>query len=225
MDNFRQLSYYLLGFLPSLFFTSRFLVQWIDSERKKKSVVTKLFWQLSLCGNILLALHYFIQLQVFFFVLQLINGFIAWRNLNLLKSSNRYTLNKSLLLLFSLLVLSLLLFALQCRLYSTPIKLLDLPAGVTSNQSISPLWHLFGAAGALAFASRFWMQWIEAEKTHRSQLGRSFFLVSAIGSLASLIYFARIQDWISALNTSFGLIPYIRNLFLLKPTLNRSDDK
>ncbi len=49
-----------LGFLGQLLFTMRFVVQWIKSERLKRSVVPLAFWYFSLAGGATLfayALH------------------------------------------------------------------------------------------------------------------------------------------------------------------------
>ncbi|HEX6850569.1 MAG TPA: lipid-A-disaccharide synthase N-terminal domain-containing protein [Candidatus Polarisedimenticolaceae bacterium] len=40
-----------LGFLGQAMFSGRFLVQWIASERKRRSVVPTAFWWLSLAGG------------------------------------------------------------------------------------------------------------------------------------------------------------------------------
>jgi lipid-A-disaccharide synthase-like uncharacterized protein len=50
----------LLGFLGQAAFSARFLVQWVASERRQKSVVPVSFWWLSVTGGALLlayALH------------------------------------------------------------------------------------------------------------------------------------------------------------------------
>ena len=75
-DQWREFLY-LLGFLSSAAFGLRMAVQWLHSEYLGKSVVTPIFWRLSLCGNILLALHAFIQLQFHVFLIQ--SG--QWRHL------------------------------------------------------------------------------------------------------------------------------------------------
>ena len=49
-----------IGFAGQLLFTSRFLVQWIASERARRSVVPIAFWWLSLAGGATL-LAYAIQ--------------------------------------------------------------------------------------------------------------------------------------------------------------------
>lgn len=40
-----------LGFLGQALFSCRFLIQWIASERKGRSVVPRLFWWFSLAGG------------------------------------------------------------------------------------------------------------------------------------------------------------------------------
>ena len=49
-----------VGLVAQLMFSARFLVQWITSERQKKSVVPTAFWWFSLVGGALL-LAYGIQ--------------------------------------------------------------------------------------------------------------------------------------------------------------------
>lgn len=44
----------VLGFAAQALFGSRFLVQWIASERKGESIIPLAFWYLSLAGGILL---------------------------------------------------------------------------------------------------------------------------------------------------------------------------
>ncbi len=44
----------VLGFFAQGAFASRFLVQWIASERRKRSVIPKVFWYLSIAGSTLL---------------------------------------------------------------------------------------------------------------------------------------------------------------------------
>ncbi|MBW1971563.1 MAG: lipid-A-disaccharide synthase N-terminal domain-containing protein [Deltaproteobacteria bacterium] len=46
-----------IGFLAQGMFSARFFVQWIASERAKKSVVPIAFWWLSITGSTLLLLY------------------------------------------------------------------------------------------------------------------------------------------------------------------------
>lgn len=209
--HWRHFLYYTLGLLPSLFFGLRFLIQWLQSEKKKTSYITPSFWRFSLSGNLLLAAHYFIQLQYPFMLLQVINAFIAWRNLNFMQQKKKpYSLKISLLIFSGVCLLITWLFSLQNNLIW-----LQLPAAI-EGENVSLAWHLIGMGGATLFAGRFWIQWIEAEKNGVSALGLPFWILSIIGSLIALAYFIRTQDLISIVNYGFGLIPYVRNFLLMK---------
>src|SRR6202000_570973 len=47
----------ILGFVGQAFFTMRFVVQWIASERARKSVVPVAFWFFSIGGDTLLLVY------------------------------------------------------------------------------------------------------------------------------------------------------------------------
>ena len=51
----------VVGFVGQLLFFSRFLVQWIASERKKRNVIPVAFWYLSIAGAFI-SLLYFVHL-------------------------------------------------------------------------------------------------------------------------------------------------------------------
>jgi lipid-A-disaccharide synthase-like uncharacterized protein len=73
-----------VGFAGQLLFTSRFLVQWIASERRGQSTVPTAFWWLSLAGAALL-LAYAIFRRDPVFVLGQLFGFVVYvRNLVLI---------------------------------------------------------------------------------------------------------------------------------------------
>jgi lipid-A-disaccharide synthase-like uncharacterized protein len=46
-----------VGFLGQLLFTARFVVQWITSERRGKSVIPLSFWWLSIAGGATLFIY------------------------------------------------------------------------------------------------------------------------------------------------------------------------
>ena len=80
-----------VGLLGQALFASRFLVQWIVSERRKRSVVPPAFWYLSLAGGIL-TLTYAIYLLNPVFILGYAPGlFIYARNVWLIHRDDRMT--------------------------------------------------------------------------------------------------------------------------------------
>lgn len=70
-----------LGFVGQAFFFSRFLVQWIASERKKASVIPTHFWFLSIGGGLLLLAYAVYRKDPVFIVGQSIGLVVYSRNL------------------------------------------------------------------------------------------------------------------------------------------------
>lgn len=78
----------IVGFIGQLFFSMRFLVQWITSEKAKKSVVPFSFWIFSLIGSINLLIYAIYRKDPVFILGQLPNLFIYSRNIWLIKKKN-----------------------------------------------------------------------------------------------------------------------------------------
>ena len=211
---------YFLGFISSLAFGSRFLLQWLTSELKKRSVVLPAFWVLSLIGNIFLFVHSFIQLQFHVFLVQACNGVISWRNLNLMQPPQRhFSLRATLGILIAVISLASLLFFFQSFFVPEGTEVLfriPITPWHRHSEEIPAYWHMLGFTGLLLFNSRFWVQWWSSEKRDSSYLGASFWWLSLIGDTFCLIYFIRLGDVVNLAGPLFGLIPYIRNLMLIK---------
>jgi lipid-A-disaccharide synthase-like uncharacterized protein len=71
----------LLGFIAQAFFTARFAVQWIASERAGKSVVPLSFWLLSIGGGALLLAYALYRRDPVFIAGQAFGVFVYVRNL------------------------------------------------------------------------------------------------------------------------------------------------
>jgi lipid-A-disaccharide synthase-like uncharacterized protein len=70
-----------IGFLGQAFFSMRFIVQWISSERVRRSVIPTAFWYFSLGGGIIL-LAYAIHREDPVFILGQAAGLVIYaRNL------------------------------------------------------------------------------------------------------------------------------------------------
>lgn len=221
MENWRVLLYLPLGILPSIFFFLRFFIQWMKSEKKKESFVDKSFWILSILGNSLAAIHYFIQLQYLFLIIQTSNLGIACRNINLINNKKSYSTKKAIIAISVLLVSVSFLFFIQKYFFFNTFDVFATPVGRVQNGEMSRVavgWQIVGMIGSALFASRFWYQWWKLEKSHQSQLDEVFWKLSIYGNILILIYSVAIQDMVSLINYSFGMVPYLRNLFLLRRT-------
>ena len=73
-----------VGFLGQALFSARFLVQWLSSERQKRSVVPLAFWYFSVAGGATLLAYAIHRQDPVFIVGQGAGLFIYLRNLQLI---------------------------------------------------------------------------------------------------------------------------------------------
>jgi len=71
----------LIGFFGQFLFMMRFVVQWLASEREKKSVVPEVFWYFSLGGGLIVLIYAIHQQDPVFMLGQGLGLFIYLRNL------------------------------------------------------------------------------------------------------------------------------------------------
>jgi lipid-A-disaccharide synthase-like uncharacterized protein len=71
----------ILGVIAQAFYTMRFVVQWIASERARASVVPVAFWFFSLGGGILLLIYALYRKDPVFIAGQAFGVFVYLRNL------------------------------------------------------------------------------------------------------------------------------------------------
>jgi lipid-A-disaccharide synthase-like uncharacterized protein len=71
----------LLGFVAQAFFTMRFLVQWLASEKVGKSVIPLAFWWFSIGGGLLLLVYALYRRDPVFILGQGFGVFVYLRNL------------------------------------------------------------------------------------------------------------------------------------------------
>lgn len=212
---------YPLGFLAALAFGSRFLIQWLASELQQRSVVVRSFWRLSLAGNLLLWTHSMIQAQVHICLIQVCNMVIAWRNLNLMQSKRPTAQLRTVVVVMAAAVaMTVTLFTvLNTELSNQPttwMRIPRLPWDDKTTVAVGAAWHLIGLSGVVLFSLRFWAQWWTAEHRHSSALEPSFWWISLVGAIMTVLYFWRIRDPVNLIGPVVGMIPYIRNLMLIR---------
>jgi lipid-A-disaccharide synthase-like uncharacterized protein len=74
----------MIGFLGQAMFSARFLVQWLSSEKIKKSVIPNAFWYFSLAGGATLLAYAIHRRDPVFMIGQGAGLFIYLRNLQFL---------------------------------------------------------------------------------------------------------------------------------------------
>jgi lipid-A-disaccharide synthase-like uncharacterized protein len=78
------LSILIIGVIGQATFSIRFLIQWIYSERRNKSIIPIYFWYFSLAGGCILLLYAILRDDPVFIIGQSLGIFIYIRNLMLI---------------------------------------------------------------------------------------------------------------------------------------------
>lgn len=81
--------WWVIGFGGQLLFGARFVVQWIASERSKKSVIPLAFWHLSLVGGLMSLAYAIFRLDPVFILGQATGSIVYLRNLQLIGREQR----------------------------------------------------------------------------------------------------------------------------------------
>lgn len=192
-----------LGGAGQICFFFRFLIQWLASERVKRSIVPSVFWRLSLLGSVLMAVYAWLgPHDVVFAAGYVFNMVVYVRNLALAGGGAK-----------GLKPLPLTLIALAFAGGAAWAFNHD-PKVAEILKNDSAIWIAFGISGQIIWNSRFLLQWIIAERRGRAELPPVFFVVSLFGSVLILTYAIHGGDVILIAGQIPGPIVYGRNLVL-----------
>ena len=78
-----------VGFAAQLMFSMRFIVQWIASERARRSIVPETFWYFSLVGGAMLFAYAIYRLDPVFMLGQGMGLFIYARNIYFIRTHHK----------------------------------------------------------------------------------------------------------------------------------------
>jgi lipid-A-disaccharide synthase-like uncharacterized protein len=87
MNLSRETLWLVVGFAGQIAFTGRFVLQWLYSEYKKRSVIPVSFWYLSIVGSTLLFAYAIYRQDPVFIVGQAFGSIVYLRNLQLIARS------------------------------------------------------------------------------------------------------------------------------------------
>ncbi|MGE8336452.1 lipid-A-disaccharide synthase N-terminal domain-containing protein [Pseudomonas laurylsulfatiphila] len=87
MNLSREALWLAVGFVGQIAFTGRFVLQWLYSEYKKRSVIPVSFWYLSIVGSTLLLAYAIYREDPVFIVGQAFGSLVYFRNLQLIAKS------------------------------------------------------------------------------------------------------------------------------------------
>ena len=197
---------YSIGFLAQILFSSRLIVQWLQSEKQKRVVTPTLFWTLSLIASFLLFIYGYLRNDFAIMLGQGLTYFIYIRNLQLQNQWQKFHIVMRGILLFMPLFVTIFYF----NNNTVDVNLLF------KNEDI-PTWLLIlGIVSQTVFTLRFVYQWLYSEKRKDSTLPFGFWALSLTGSLLILAYALYRKDPVLLVGHALGATIYIRNLILLK---------
>lgn len=83
-------SWVAIGLAGQFFFTMRFVVQWIATEKKKKSVIPVSFWYFSILGSIILFCYSVYRQDPVFILGQAFGITVYLRNLHFVRKEKNH---------------------------------------------------------------------------------------------------------------------------------------
>ena len=88
-----SLSWLIVGLLGQIFFSARFIIQWIYSEINKKSIIPLAFWFFSILGGVTLLVYAIHRKDPVFILGQSAGLLIYARNLYFINKQNKIDLS------------------------------------------------------------------------------------------------------------------------------------
>lgn len=197
---------YAIGFLAQLLFSARMLLQWVLSEKSKKVLTPRLFWQFSLLASFLLFVYGWLRDDFAIMLGQTLTYFIYIRNIQLQGEWKK--LPKAFRLFLWIFPGIIVVYGYNNNAY-------DLN-DFFKNEAIPPWLILLGSVAQIIFTFRFVYQWVYSERKKTSSLPFGFWLLSLIGSSLIVSYAIIRKDPVLFAGHALGLLIYTRNLFILK---------
>lgn len=84
--------------------------------------------------------------------------------------------------------------------------------------SAETLWVMIGFGGQALFFGRWVVQWFRSERERESTIPLSFWYLSLIGGLITLVYAIYRKDPVFITGQAVGTLVYVRNLMLIHRT-------
>jgi len=187
-----------LGWVGQACFFSRFFLQWLASERARKSVVPPAFWWLSLGGAALMSVYALNKGTVLLLFGYLVSAAIASRNLWLQGRKSRLDPRWAAVLALAVVATSLWIEV-----------ALDPDARAQTHA-----WLLVGGVGQALWLTRFPLQWWMSERVGHSHFPLAFWWVSLAGNALLLAYAVHLGDPVFVLGFVPGPLLQVRNLML-----------
>ncbi len=189
-----------LAWIGQAGFFSRFLIQWLHSERSGKPEAPLLFWWVSLVASGFLGSYLIYRDELILFAGLAINSVIYVRNLWIGRKRKARKMSTIRLVVFATLSM-LALFALGVD---------KAKEGATTSGG----WLAVVIVGQGIWSSRFVVQWWYTERKQLSHFPPTFWWLSLLGNALLLAYTIELGDMKLIVGYVVGPVVQIRNLML-----------
>jgi lipid-A-disaccharide synthase-like uncharacterized protein len=180
---------------------SRFLIQWIASERSGRNEAPRIFWWLSVVGSVLVGLYTWVIGEPVLLLSYSLVLAIYVRNLSLREGRAprpRTPLGPTI--------------AVAVVAWATVVWFgmhdLKVPQGETR------AWVVVSVVGTAVWSSRFIVQWIKSERRGVAYFPRTFWWLSLVGNVLLLAYVIHLRDTGLIAGLAIGPIVQVRNLMI-----------
>jgi lipid-A-disaccharide synthase-like uncharacterized protein len=196
------------GFAGQVLFFMRFIIQWLFTERHKKSAVPVSFWYFSIVGSFMLLTYSVLIKDPIFILGQSTGAIIYLRNISLIyKERGTRSRNFG----FKMVIMLIIYFAfVGVAAYFFP----DVPR--KAKVHYTGFIFAVGIVAQVMFFLRFLVQWLYSEKAKKSVFPVVFWYFSMGGSFLLLVYSVMVHDPVFIAGQSVGLLIYFRNLYFIR---------
>ena len=189
-----------IGWTGNACYFSRFLFQWLASERARAVKAPLSFWWMSLLGVACYATYSLHRGEPVLFAGGVVNGLIYVRNLMLAYGRARVRMEP----------ISSTVLAIVATVFLFATGLMDERVGLAS----SSVWFVISLLGAGIWSARFVLQWWVSERAQRAEFPPLFWWVSLVGNVLLLAYAIHLADEVYIAGFLLGPIVQARNLML-----------
>lgn len=194
-------AYEALIWIGNVCYFSRFLIQWLASERSGRTEAPRIFWWLSVLGSVFAGLYTWVIGEPVLMLSYMLVLAIYVRNLSLREGrrprkppSLAPTLGGALLAWGAVVWFGM--------------RDLEVPAGEKR------IWAVIAVVGTAIWSSRFVVQWLKSERRGVAYFPKTFWWLSLVGNVLLLVYVIHLGNTGLIAGLAIGPIVQVRNLMI-----------
>jgi lipid-A-disaccharide synthase-like uncharacterized protein len=206
---------YTHGVAGAALFYGRFYVQWLVSERHRRSVMPVAFWYMSSTGSVVLFVFAILTRSPVGALSHNFNLLIYSRNLiHIWRAKGTLSDRRNLLVHAAVALFVLVAIGFVIRVWYREYE--DTQKMTAAAAQTTWLWLAVGLAGQALFAARFIIQWIATERRRVSFIPTVFWQISIVAAALQAASFVQRAEWVFAAGSMSTILIYARNLWFIR---------